>query len=374
MRKKITLFGLSMVALAPACGALFPLDGYADGPNDGAVDAAIDATGPTDGDAAACGTKPPARRPSTAADVAGDVVFAIDAIELVDPAISAKGYDLDGRCTTDERTSLCKPSDQREVIRDLAGGVDNGGFPIFALPSLRSRPPIAQGAYGLVVVVRKWNGTADDPAVEVLVYNSPGTKAALKKDGTDTLPIVNEVAGASLVAAYRADDSKAYVTGGTLVAYLDPEPLDSGPAYDDFNFNQTAIALDKLRVPFWTAVLTAKIEGTGPAQRLTEGVLAGVVYGDELLSSLPLVVDPSAPADAGNSYICADSAKFREARDKICSRLDITDVDAVSDVCDHTSVVLSLSAVAAKIGATVAPSYVSGCPRQGTQLPIEACP
>lgn len=373
MRGKMeALRGIVLATAATSCGVLFSLDGYTE---DGATtDAALADVGALD--AATCTpTRPPVRTASSAADVAGDTVFALDALDFVDPTRSARGYDLDGRCTVDIASSVCKAPDGRELVHDLAGGVDNAAYPIFALAALRPRTRIDRGAYGVVVVIRRWNGTPDDPAVEIALYNSPGARAPLAKDGTDTLPIVNELgAGAVAVPAYRADESRGYVAGGVLVASLSPERFDDGPAIDD-NFAHAGILLDRLRVPFESAILSARIEGSGTAAKLVDGTIAGVVFPDELLASLPFVPDPSgASVDGGTAYVCAETAAFREARDKICGRTDTTTEDLASELCDYTSAVMAFSGTSARLGATVAPAWSTSCPRDGTSLPYETCP
>lgn len=129
MRKR-SFAALTLFAVLPAaaCGFLFPLDGYTGGPTDAALDSSV--APEAEASAPSCGTRPPPRRPSTAPDVAGDVVLAFDTVDFANPDGPPKGYDLDGRCTVDEKSSLCRPPSQRQLIADLAGGIDSAGYPI----------------------------------------------------------------------------------------------------------------------------------------------------------------------------------------------------------------------------------------------------
>jgi hypothetical protein len=98
------------------------------------------------------------------------------------------GFDLDGRCTCDERPgapggSICAPRGPRAKICDDLGGRDNAGAKILG-NRLPDRPGSSfdvgyttaaeTGTSGLLFALSEYNGRLDDPEVRVEAFDSPG--------------------------------------------------------------------------------------------------------------------------------------------------------------------------------------------------------
>ncbi len=156
---------------------------------DGGGDAASD--GGAEGGAADCGPRRfPKERPM--ADDGSDVgEVAVVLKDIVFNQLAGRwrgiGFDLDGICTTTESPrSECRSV---EPIVDGEGGIDNAfGGRLFVTINAFFQSRLEQtaqtfqalGVGSLAVIVRGWNGTPNDPSVDVIVAQTVfGTTAAM---------------------------------------------------------------------------------------------------------------------------------------------------------------------------------------------------
>lgn len=206
---------------------------------------------------------PPVRPTGTDTSMTGDVSFGLRDVVLQQTAAMARmtGYDLDNRCTdATNHDTECTPAMGAPVALDGDNGIDNqfGAvlYPLIegAIPGLQDRARTAQMAgNGLPILrMRGWNGTMNDPLVDVTitaaVFSTAGT-------GMTTAPMVHitdathyTLADGSAVPApvwdgqdfaWVRDDSfvggdldmplvrdqQAYIVNGLVVAHL-PERVD----------------------------------------------------------------------------------------------------------------------------------------------------
>jgi hypothetical protein len=370
--QRLGVVGMCIGALQ-ACALAFPMDRF-DSERPGLGPLPEPQEGGPD-----CGTVLPIRPDSGPPDQPGDTVLVVDGITFVDGRTSSLGYDLDQTCTTSRANATCTPPRGLDPPVDGIGGVDNAAGTILGSEPFPAPTAIANGGFGLVFVLRQWNGMNNDPSVDLSIYNSPGSGAPLRGDGTDTLAIVDELGGlASPSPALYADTSRAFVSNGTLVAHLSPTNIESTPAGSKFGFTISAISHGELRLPMDRAVLTATIVGGVGNARLRQGVLSGAILPDELLLSLPLVRDPSAPSPPqvdgaiGTQHLCVGTAGFRSAKAKACAAVDLREFED-EPICGAISTVLSFSASPGRLGSSVAPRYTTSCPLVDGELPQEYC-
>lgn len=193
----------------------------------------------------------------------GDVSFGLRDVVLNQTADMARmtGLDLDNRCTDlMNRDSECTPQMGAPVATDGVDGIDNqfGAvlYPLVeaAVPGLETRARTAQLAgNGLPILrMRGWNGTMNDPVVDVTitaaVFSAAGTGQATPPAVTITDPTHYTLTDGSPVPlpvwdgqdwAWVRDDSflagdleqplvrdeQAYVVNGTVVSHL-PQRVD----------------------------------------------------------------------------------------------------------------------------------------------------
>ena len=239
------------------------------------------------------------------------------------------GFDLDGVCTC-PGTESCAPLKGAPSHCDLDGGRDNaGGALIATLGSISANlfdtsgvnARLKSGFYGLVIRLRNYDGTSDDPRVEVSVYISGGpegepvdsgqppddggardgaadaappfTSAPPKYDGTDRWSVdTNSLLGGTTLAGVDCDkanikcapvfvDTQGYVANNQVVGRLDfPLSLGSGSGLASVVINLVG------------SVVTAKLIPEGTSFRVEEGQIAGRWATGELLTSLQQLHDP----------------------------------------------------------------------------------
>jgi hypothetical protein len=257
-----------------------------------------------------CGRHPPTRPTGMDTTMPGDVSFGLRDVILQQTADQARmlGYDLDHLCTDGtNRASECTPQMGAPVALDGDHGIDNqfgaSLYPLVeaAVPGLEGRARAAQLAgNGLPILrMRGWNGTMNDPVVDVTitaaVFSAAGTTDATppavtihsasdytltngdpvpapRWDGHDWAWVRDDSFLAGDLEMPLVRDEQAYVVGGTVVAHL--------PARVDIVFpTDTTGVLVRLT----DAVATGQLSADG--MMLTNVIVAGRWATTDLLST-----------------------------------------------------------------------------------------
>lgn len=297
----------------------------------------------------------PARPTGDDTAMAGDVSFGLRDVVLNQTASLARmtGYDLDGYCTENSRGSTeCHPGMGAPVPTDGNDGIDNqfgaALYPLVeaAVPGLETRARAAQMAgNGLPILrMRGWNGTMNDPVVDVTitaaVFSTAGTGMMSAPTVTITDPTHFTLADGSPVPppvwdgqdfAWVRDDSflggdpnmplvrdqQAYVVGGTVVAHL--------PARVDIVFPTDTVGV---LVRLTDATATGQLSADG--NMLTNVIVAGRWSITDLLST------------AENIGICRGSGEYNVLSNTLYRDADVRSTppmagDPVLD-CDALSI------------------------------------
>lgn len=323
-----------------------------------------------------CGKRFPAAPPATAGSGGAELVGVTTAIQFLDDPDAGSsqqlGYDLDNLCTCpDLAARSCKNAnaggDQQCDIPNT--GIDNAAgnvlgilFPTAA--NARLDDSLRHGQNGLVIRVQDWDGTPNDGAVKVSIYNVAGLKgdvdggAGAKLDGNDEL-IVDEGSLLNVMdlgPKYFA--TSAYVSGGTLVAALDL----------DFRFqipppNPMAGAI--VFIPLRFAHLVGKIGRVGAAGlRLSDTQLVG---------RLPMA---DVFAQIANIGLCQTDPPFGDIKKRTCAAFDlpmqpVAGSGRSTQPCTALSFAIGLTVAPAKLGGSAAaPGPMSRC----GQEPAVRCP
>lgn len=276
------------------------------------------------------------------------------------------GFDLDGRCTCPAEGGLpsCRPFADAEPQCDFDDGRDNtaavllDAFTKFSdsFSQTAVNTSLANGFYGLLVRVRRYNGRADDPNVEVAIFNSPGhdgiqdggVPSKPRQDGTDRWTVdPASVKGGVGPQPYTPIyvDTNAYVAGNRLVATLDFPITFAGQPLEKV----TALTVD-----LKGSVVVGTLRPEGAGYRIDDGRLGGRWPTARLLTSLEVLPDPASPG-AG---LCGDSGTYAFVKDLVCNGQDIVaDIkqDNTSAPCDAVSLSVAFTAGPAQLGDLVAP-------------------
>lgn len=292
-----------------------------------------------------------------------EITFAMKDVLLNQGGMSSSiGYDLDDRWTTDENMDVeCMPPDPSAMVSaDGEGGIDNVfGDVIFPLVAavrrtLQAEARAAQnaGRGTLLVRLRGWNGTDDDPRVELTVAQSvcgtatSGVSAVtVEPDGSCTssgAPLAPPLWGGSDTFFLRSDafvggttprisDSNGYVSGGTVVMRL--------PAGTEVLFFAEP---GSVRVRFSEAIVTGRMNAE---RSLLENVMVAGRW-----SITELLV-----AGAGVG-ICETSAGFTLLQTTLNQRADLRAVPGSGGdgaTCDAISLGVRFEGYRARWGAIV---------------------
>lgn len=316
----------------------------------------------------------PGRPAGDDTSMAGDVSFGLRDVVLNQSAALARmtGYDLDDFCTDDtNHASECNPGMGGRVPTDGDDGIDNqfgaALYPIVeaAVPGLEMRARAAQTAgNGLPVLrLRGWNGTMNDPVVDVTitaaVFSTMGTGLTMAPAVTIADPAHQTLADGSPVpppvwdgqdfAWVRNDsflggdldmplvrDQQAYVNDGLVVAHL--------PARVDITFPTDTVGV---LVRLTDAVATGQLSEDG--LMLTNVIVAGRWAINDLLTT------------AENIGLCRGSGQYSVLNNTLIRDGDVRSTppmpgDPVLD-CDALSIGVSFTGFRMRI-AGITPGLV----------------
>jgi hypothetical protein len=353
-------------------------------PPDGATDAQSDAGAPETG----CPLARWPRRPAIDDVAGGGTVEFVSAVRTLDYGLGRDGgvprdfgFDLDGVCTCGpiDGVESCRTPPDASAHCDLDDGRDSTSAellvtfaqvsPAFSQEAINDS--LRAGYYGLLVRVRNYNGTPDDPNVEVAVFNSSGNDGVQdggvplppREDGTDRWTVDPASLKGGIAPPYTPVylDSNAYVANHRLVATLDFPVTFSG--------NIDGVSAVTIDLKGSVVVGTLVAEGSG--YRIESGSVAGRWPTNRLLPSLEVLPDPF----DSSRHLCGDSLGYAYVKELICDGQDIvTDLkqDNTTAPCDALSVSIGFTARPAALGDVVAPparpkpcgpQWTDDCPR-----------
>jgi hypothetical protein len=196
-------------------------------------------------------------------------------------------------------------------------------------------------------VVDAYNGTENDTQVSVSVFPSNGTQPLNpgdnspppRHDGTDVWTLDSSAlfggdAGPPYVS--KTVDTKAYVSGGVLVAKL-----------------ELALNLSDLMFDLRAAVITGRITNDGGHLQLVNGIIDGRWPTKSLLTSLDSLKDPFG-AD-NNTGLCGSSQLYQSIKEQACANVDVSKDPGTDNVsppvpCDAVALVIKFTAESAVMG------------------------
>lgn len=345
----------------------------------------------------ACGSKQwpdPPTTPDRGSDV--EATMALRTIDFGEGDLSVGpvvGYDLDGRCSCGEDGLSCNTPDPSKQSCDGPGGVDNAIAELFAAASIFQdnftsayhADRAEDGKWSILVRIRGYNGQANDDQIEVAMFPSggldedpchaQGTPPAW--NGSDAWPIMTsaleepmggggagaggnggcgdpEPAGYSLEQP-RYFDGAAYVSDHVMVASL-PEA-------------GVALSADGAGINLTAGFLTGRLEQSGGAWSLREGVLAGRWALTEVFATMSSL-------GSDGTALCTDDTSYQLIRDAVCAKRDITaQISGPTAPCDAVSFGMAFEAEPAQLGVIYFPEPGSGggCPPE-TDPQNDACP
>jgi hypothetical protein len=357
MRLRLLLpLGLFVSGTAVGCSLLFDAGNLP--VSTGELDAAPDVASLVD---PCVHATPPARPPTSANAGDGGLVVALDHFAMVVGGGDHLGYDLDGLCTCDGRPGApsggsCAPVNANATMCDQPGGRDNAAATMISrlfpgsldggLDVAYDRQ-VAAGAGATLIAVAEYNGTAEDDALFVALFDSPGLEApsacaqgaSADSGSLDGGTIGPDWSGCdrwmrsteSVFAGQpRVFTREAWVTHGTLVA----------------RFAVLPVLVDNTPLVLSDVIVTGTL-GVDPPS-ITGGLLAGRATAANVLR----VFGERQTVHDGPG-LCAVTAAFALVRAAVCDSRDLAPAvpgDGGLPTCDSLSMTLELSARAALLG------------------------
>jgi hypothetical protein len=271
-------------------------------------------------------------------------------------------------CTCNADPGSCTRADAAPYC-DEEGGVDHSANELAeTLAALAGTPTevdrITRGEYSMLVRIRDYNGTADDPNVFVEVFSSPGLDGVQDGgpaspptfDGTDVWTVDPSSLFLPKAPPHIAVvfDEHAYVAQGTLVAMpSDPLTLKAGG----------------ISVLVRAVVITGKLRREGAIFVIDEGVLVGRIRTTDFLTGLEAARDPITKGG-----VCGDAGLYPQLLPRICEAADIMSDrgrDNTGSACDAMSIAARFTTRPAILGPVYArpraarpcgDAWVGACP------------
>jgi hypothetical protein len=298
-----------------------------------------------DVNATTCGDRVPANsaKPSGTAGDRGPLVGAARTFRFsdVEGGVPLKlGLDLDENCDR----AACEPN----AGGARALGVDNvlGAFIGKLNPGKDiSIDAIKHGQIGLVVQVSGWNGTKNDNAVAVSLFNVAGINgsadggAEARNDGEDIYIPRDTDLQAVPVAKVLFTSSEAYVSQQRLVARFAEVRLRI--------ITPTQAGIVPFELSFVDAAVVGTITPSKGGIEMPDAQLVGRVRDTEILRTL------------SNLGLCSKTSNYSPLKEQLCGVIDLTDsknTDGKSRPCTSGSLSVGLDIAPAKVSAETAPA------------------
>ena len=311
--------------------------------------------------AATCGDRipPNTAKPSGAANDKGPLVGAAQTFRFkdVEGGVPPKlGFDLDENCAS----AACAPTAGAaralgidNVLGTFIGGLNPG--PDISIDALK------HGTMGLVVQVNGWNGTENDDALAVNLFNVAGVNgsadggAETVEDGGDIyIPRDTDLQTAP-VAKVLFTSSEAHVSKKRLVAH-----------FAEVRLRILTPTLAGTIVPFELSFVDAAIVGTISLSKggieMPDAQLVGRVRDTEILRTL------------SNLGLCSNTGTYSTFKSQLCEVIDLTDArntDGKRRSCTSASLAVGLAIAPAKVAAETAPAPLG--PYQCATDPTDTC-
>ncbi|MDB5218661.1 MAG: hypothetical protein JWO86_6588 [Myxococcaceae bacterium] len=303
-----------------------------------------------------CGKRIPSRPPAEAMQKSGPELVgfttALQFLEDADAGTTLLGYDLDNLCTCpDHAARSCKnPNATADQECDVANtGIDNAAGTVLgalfpATANARLQESLLHATNGLLIRVKDWDGTADDPSVSVSIWNVASLKgdtdggAGAKLDGTDEILVDYESLLNVMDLGSKYNATTAFVSGGVLVA-----PLDL-----DFRFEippPNPLAGTIASIPLRSASLVGKIA--------TKGAVGLVLTDAQLVGRLPMADVFKQVANIG---ICQNTPAFAGLKKPACAAFDLP----LKQPGGSGRSELPCDALSFAVGLTVGPAKLAG--------------
>lgn len=319
-------------------------------------DAGIDAP-PDTGGPPPCGKTYPDPPGGSDEPINNTFVLAVHSIDMGEGQPSPPGYDLDHQCTCfNDAGPTCVP---RVQACDAPDGVDNAAAKLINLVSIATGGGVFgssyfsakanEGRWSLLLQISGYNGLADDPAVEVAMFASPGMGALTPKwDGTDEWPVSATTVENGDVTKPLFKSAGAYVANRVLVAAAPEVAFTISGANERISIKMTA------------GVFTGTLDSLGTGWRIADGIIAARWHEPDIFAAL------SSYRNNGGDALCTDSPiGYNTAKATICGSLDILKDGSgpKSLPCDSLSMGIAFKAEPALLGAvTMPPAPTPGCP------------
>jgi hypothetical protein len=310
--------------------------------------------------AVTCGDRIPtntAKGSATGTDK-GPLVGAAQTFRFVDQSgtLPAKlGLDLDENC----QSAACEP----KAGGPRALGTDNvlGAF-ISQLQQQSDLSIVAlkHGTIGLVVEVKGWNGTDNDDALAVSLFNVAGVNgdadggAQSVNDGGDLYIPRDTDLLSSPVAKPLFTSSQAYVARKRLVARFEQVRLRV--------IAPTKVGVVAVELALVDAALVGTVTLAKGGIEMPDAQLVGRVKDTDILRVL---------AQLG---LCANTGEYSTIKSQVCGVIDLTDAKATDGKrrpCTSGSLAIGLAIAPARLAAQTAPAAVG--PYQCAGDPPDSC-
>jgi hypothetical protein len=358
-RALAALGGVALLGLA-ACQLILGVKDEQGAPREagaGSDDAAADAR------TSRCALLRPPAGGTPSSDTSGETfVFALRTL-AVNPSDASLGFDLDGLCTGEGAEVPCLGSPA-----DLAGGVDNqlaqdlGSYGYSPPPGVTDPPAeainneLSQGKYSALLIVRSFNGTANDDHTVVSLIGSPGMERRCAEDPAGAPPQTKVPSD----AAYEDGGCELWSLGpyDSIGAVIDKEPI-AGRVVDGLliaHFPTLAFQLGPLAFTLEDAILTARLSATGDGDAsaglssdggaTADGLITGRARTSELIGALRQTTFlPLAGGGAPRPLCQQPPVLEEEIRSKVCKTRDVTlGDDPPSQRCRGISLALGFHA------------------------------
>jgi hypothetical protein len=323
-----------------------------------------------------CPAGRPPLRPTIADGTGDDAFYALRNITLVQnhDLWRTIGYDLDGRDTQDVGDPVeCVPGGGADSVLDGEGGVDNSfgqlitPLLLVAVPTFEAdgRLNETNGLGAVLVLVKGWNGLANDPLVDVIVtqsvFGTPKVGGAIpdasvpdggvnydggvpplpRWDGNDAWWGRTDSFFSGDVTRPRIEDDNAYVADWTIVMRL--------PDRRDIIFSG-----DTQGVVFKLTDATLTLHVTPDTDTVDRAILAGRWASNDILDAIPFV------------NVCPGSGNYNLLQNLLNTSVDVRSTPGSGGPavpCDALSVGMAFSGVRASWAGT-AEGYmlVDRCP------------
>jgi len=395
MKRKIAVVAMVLGVTVIACQVVAGIE-RVDKTDPVAVDAGPDAIAVDSSIADPCAHVRPPTKPlvdDAPNDKLPDIYLALHHVDLA-PSVTnttAPGYDLDQSCTCDTRpgtafdggascTTGAKP------FCDADGGIDNQIFnfardyaafiDVDQAANINGR--IADGHQTVILVIKEYNGRANDSAVSFGTFSSEGMLEGATCPGSTTDADGYTSPGWCGEDKWTASASSVDGTTGLFI------PKSIGTGYvTNYEFvvelnNPATVPFAGYRLPVGSpistghlvpldATLTPVDTSAGPALdrikywRVEKAVISGRIPVNDLLAAVGTIVTSGPDGGPAKAPLCT-SAAFGQVKSALCGQIDINQSKALDFIpnakCDAISIGIGLTADSVRVE-TVAPSPVT---------------